>query len=396
MDSDSEPAVPEKKTRCIDRRFFLPQCDPPGSKYIWFFTDRAGAEMLQSLKPIDIKAKARYLYDNFSVLVQETGAEHFESVQAELQSMLANMEMMPEAFFFHFGATYIGNKNYNLKGICNKIVGAMLTCKNLIDYAPKILQQRKQPNVIWSRIVVAPMQSEEFSKRTLLNSVKNVNSEAAEKLFPEVGILKHCRIEPDSYMFLPDNCLSKSAKQVFVQDLNEYLKNMDEVEKPTKLETPSKHKGKPSPQLEDVSFHLKYLEEKNQRESLELRVKALELHIVKIKHQTDTRPVEQMAKVKDEDGHSCVHLLRRPNTWAGRNNRKCRKTPDQFDDRSNRDRGYFAQHAYHEQPHCSDAATGSRESEQMYQRFLEFQEFKEREKKCDHKGHPNPAKKLHF
>ncbi len=131
------------------------------------------------------------------------------------------------AVVVHGGAKYIGDPGYNQDQIREKIKREMVNIKHRVDRVAQV--HECMIFTVWSRIVTLPMKSPFFAPKTLYNTIKTVNSEAAADIYKHngVGIIKHSDIEPNSKMFMPDGKPTTIARQQFLDDLNNYIKEVE-------------------------------------------------------------------------------------------------------------------------------------------------------------------------
>ncbi len=211
--------------------------------------------MVRNLSKTDLMSKAPTLFKGYDFQVKEAAQDQFESMLAELQCSLVEGNSWPVMIVVHCRAYYIENHKYVCDTITDIVVEQMSQAQSVIHDEQAKQGSQYFSRLIWSRIVAEPINSEIFSKNTLFNSLKTVNSDAAAQLYSKrIGIIKHSQIEPNAKWFQTDGMPTVIAKLQFIQDMESYMREFEAFEeykasglKPEKL-----------PKLKDISEEIKF------------------------------------------------------------------------------------------------------------------------------------------
>ncbi len=221
---------------------------------------------------------------------------------------------------------------------------------------------------VWSRIVTLPMKSPFFAPKTLYNTIKTINSEAAADIYKHNGIriIKHSNIEPNSKMFMPDGKPTTIARQQFLDDLNNYIK---EVEAEKLHRDPHQHSSWYN-NAKDLQLRLA----QNEADELRQHVKLLEDQARKIQkkekrnNQSPDREATQ-SRFEVARAHGAWHD-KRAFTWAGRHHKSSIPPCERHTDTRR-------EHFQHRRE-CDQFGNNPQES--GIREFQEFQQFKEFQK----------------
>ncbi len=375
-DEGSAHATDVKAPKRQDRRFELPQENTAVPvKTAWVLSDSVGVKMLKDLTQQDMVAKAPYIYKHYQIVVQEAVRDDFLALHGELQLMLAFEEVVPQAVIYHCGAFLIGDRNCNRFQIETQIVREMGVVKGKLAAAEMVEAAAHDVATVWSRMVAHPMSSRHFNLHTMFNTLKTMNTNVAAVLFKKkIGIMKHCDITPAGKHFTPEGEPTIAAKMIFLKDVNNYLKELDEEER---LQEAYECAGLPR---KDKAMQLKLLQAQQEKAELTRRFENLQ------------RKFEEAQKTERWRGNTPLQFREdgRARTWEGRNERKRAAWSPKREERS-RERPQTER--AHRDPNRSDRADPEDEEGRIFAMFQRYEKFRRTQQGG---GDNRSRRQLHF
>ncbi len=355
---------------------------------LWFLTDSAGFDMLKGFSPTDMGLRARHLYENYHVLVQECVRDEFEAVQAELTAIMEEQQVILDLIIIHCGIVYIGDMHFKRQAIQKKIVTEFTNC--LEEVNAKIMGNCK---VIWSCMVTEPIESLQFTPQAIYSCTTSVNSGAAAELHKKnVGIIKHSNIEPNTHNFHKSGRPKHAAKIKFLVDIELYVREHAQSEATTAL-------SKLPAQWIDNTLQLQIKEARDKQKQLTSRIMELQKTVDEIRK---TPAKKRKQREEREAARKRRDERRKRKDWESEHSKSKEREAGNIDDRRPaarvRQQARFWDGRRQQEFAHGFSSTHPQNEEAMFQQFLHFQQFQAGARQFDRQPQRfnNPRRCINF